>query len=148
MFKPLSYNRIKKCNLVASLALLLVYLAKLLLSQFLSDVLLYTLLAIGLLLYSGATFLASYSYSAKQKKTVLRDELSRANEAEAAEFTFLAISLLLLIVLGITFFTTIEITFSFDLIFCFYIAMQCIKDGHYLYLEKVGDRDAGIDNED
>ena len=148
MFKHLSYNRLKKYNLTTSLILFLVYLTKLLLSQYLPNAFVYILLTVGLLLYSATTVLGSYSYSAKRKKRVIRDELSRANEAEAAEFTFLAISILLFIVLGITFFTTIEMIFSFDLVFCFFIAIQCIKDGHYLYLEKVGDRDAGIDDED
>jgi len=148
MFNNLSYNTLKKYNLTALLILLLVYLIKLFLSQFLSKVLVYILLAIGLLLYSATTILGSYSYTAKHKKTVLRDELSSANEAEAAEFTFLVISVVLLIVLGVTFFTSIEMTFSFDSVFCFYIAIQCVKDGHYLYLEKVGDRDAGIDDKD
>lgn len=145
MLKSISYNKLKKYQLITSIIILSIYLVKITLSQYIPNVFLVVLMGVGLVLYTGSSVVGIHV--SIKRKSALTDEMSRANESKAAEYTFIMTSFALLAILFSTYIITWEIVISFDLVFSVYIALQCVKDGYYLYLERVGYPDARVNDE-
>ena len=142
--KSISFNRIKKLQFTASVFLFFAFILRLTLSQYLPWHLADILVMVGLTLHIFTMVLDLQTVS---RKKVLTDELSRMNESKATEFTFTVGTVALMITLFIVLFITDTITVRIDLVLCLFVALLCIKNGYYLFLERVGVDNAGTDDE-
>jgi len=142
MLKSLTYNKQKKYQLILTLVTLSLFVISFALSQHLSWGLIISMRFAGLALY---TIVLIFDF---RKKGIITDELSRANESKAMTFTFFVTSFSIITMMIVTIFFEIEITLSFDILFCIFLFLFCIKDGFYLYFEREGNDYAGSDNED
>jgi len=147
MFKKLSYNRLKWIELVAFGVLFTHNLLWLLISESFNLV---SLLINTLFILVAVTVLfTGYSvYFIEKRKDRKRqeDELSKMNQgkADGGTLAFVMFALTILMIVS----SYLDITLSFELVLCVNSALFVIRAGLYLYYERAGISNAGIDDED
>jgi O-antigen ligase len=139
----LTYNQTKKFSFIAATLAVIVHLFSLAFSQYISSIFDSVLIIASLLIYS-----ATGVVSIRETKRVLVDETARDNDNHAYAFTYIVITFFFCIMVAITIFAQFEIVLSTKLITCIFLALQSVKDGSYLYFEKAGMKNAGINDED
>ena len=147
MFKKLSYNRLKWIELVAFGVLFTHNLLWLLISESFNLV---SLLINTLFILVAVTVLfTGYSvYFIEKRKDRKRqeDELSKMNQGKADGGTLVLVMFALTILMIVSFF--LDITLSSELVLCVSSALFATRAGLYLYYERTGISNAGIDDED
>jgi len=146
MLNELSYNRMKWYRFTASIFLICVYILDFAAKPYLPKTLLNSLVIIALIFYIVSIFL--FIGGQKKSKKVILDELTKHNEAKAAQFTYLLLTFAVFLGILLTRLTDKNITLSYEVLFCVLIAISAVNDGYYLYLEGRGGQDADTDDED
>ena len=151
MFKNLSYNRLNWIFLIVYSFSFIVSLFRLLFLSigrtFATD-LLYSFID---MMIGGAIFVSIGIYRTMSKNKNMEDELSSINNGKASDWTFLVIIsvlVILLIVTSVTQFFDFTIILNRELISCIIPAIFVVRFGLYLYFERTGISNAGIDDED
>lgn len=146
MFNKLSYNQIKLFRFVTSIVLICAYGLNLAAKPYLPKTLLIILLTVAVIFYIVSNFM----FFGGQRKSikVMMDELTKQNEAKAAQLTYLLLTIAVFGGIMLTYLTDENITLSYEVLFCVLIAISVVNDGCYLYLEGRGGKNAGTDDED
>ena len=145
MLKALTYNKLRKYQLISLVIVFITNTTRVLFTGIINEGIMTVLLFMGTVPYGGVVILNPI---VTKKYKLSSDEMSRANDLKAVNFTYYALSILFVTILTVTFFTTIEVVMDFSLVFSVYILMQIFKDGYYLFLEREVVSDAGTEDED
>ncbi len=145
MFNKLSYNQKKLFRFIASISLICVYVLDIAAKPYIPKTL-KILIIVAVIFYIVSNFI----FIGGQRKSikVMMDELTKQNEAKAAQFTYLLLTAAVFVGIMLTNLTDKNITMSCEFLFCVLIAISAVNDGYYLYLEGRGGKDADADNED
>lgn len=146
MLNKISYNQKKIFRFVSSIVLFCVSVLDIAAESYLPDTLLIILKLTGTVFFVVSNFI--FIVGQRDNEKVMMDELTRQNEARAAQLFQLLLTIVVSIGIMFTCFTDEKITLSNDVLFCIFIFFSIANDGFYLYLEGKGGKNADFDYED